>query len=405
MHLMKKLGLATLIAIPASTVDAGLLEILRDNGSINAEQYTELKKEQAEEIKTVGGSKLQFKGPDYKYTIAGRFYQDFAHYQEDITPLDSGSELRTARLEAKGQFYGNWKFKTQYGFHNDKVDSRYIWLGYQFENSILKVGRMYESNGMESNASSRYITFMERGTPVTAFEASDWGEGVEYRWWNDNSQFTVSGLLETDPDDDQFRWHGRYSIAPVNEPGNIIHLGAWANHLSPPSETSGASSRFETHIDGKLLKTSVSNVDKQLTSGLEFAWVGGPLSFQAEYMNRDISVNSGSDVSLDGYYAHISYFLTGESRSYYHDYGSFDRIKPQGKNGAVQLALRVSELDFTDNSDGKMSNITIGVNWWPKKNIKFAFNQVFSSVEKRNNTITTADEDVGVTQVRAQIDF
>ena len=186
MGLFHKIGLAAFVVLPITTAQAGLLEVLRDNGTINAEQYKELSAEKAAPQKYI-------KASDTNIKFVGRFYADFAHYQEDITPLASGGELRTARLEAKGKFKENWKFKAQFALDNNTTTSRYIWLGYQFDNSILKVGRTAEANGMEDYTSSRFITFMERALPVTAFEG-DFGQGLEYNWWNDNSGLQVSSI-------------------------------------------------------------------------------------------------------------------------------------------------------------------------------------------------------------------
>ena len=409
MRLMKKLGLAALVAIPASTVNAGLLEVLRDNGSINAEQYSELASQKA--AKKAKASEVK---------LIGRFYADFAHYQDDKTPLASGAELRTARLEAKGKYKDNWKFKAQFGLDNDGTTSRYIWLGYQFDNSILKAGRLSHASGISNFSSSRYITFMERAMPVTAF-AGDFQQGLEYNWWNDNSGLQVSALLDTgkptdvndldgdgktddnvDFTDEKFGVNARYSFAPILSESNTLHLGLWTRYINPPSGKVKVRSRPESHVtDTRLISTSISNVDGVNTSGVEVAWIGGPLSFQAEYQNQDISTTTGTDVTLNGYYVSGSYFLTGHTRNYDVGSGTIGRTKLNGE-GAVELAIRYSELDLSEGSGGIGNNVTLGVNWWPRKNIKLAFNQIFAEVDQAG---TAADEDIGISQVRAQIDF
>lgn len=397
MHLTHKFALAILITLSASSAHAGLLEVLRDNGSINAKQYTELKRENIAE-----------KAKASEINIVGRLYADFAHYQEDSTEFSSGGELRTARLEANGKFQDHWKYKAQFGLNDNAIASRYIWLGYQFDNSIIKVGRTAEANGMEDYSSSRYITFMERALPVTAFEG-DFAQGVEYNWWGDNSGLQVSALLDdgkpaAQPDaDEKLKISARYSIAPVMTDDNIIHLGLHANYVNPPSNQFRTRTRPESHVtDTRLLDAGIiNNVDGVSVSGLEFAWIGGPLSVQAEYLTQDISIENTQDISFDGYYIFGSYFITGHTRNYDAGSGTVGRTKLNG-SPAVELALRYSTIDLSDANGGDGSNITAGVNWWPRSNVKLAFNQVFASVDM---TGTASDEDYGISQVRAQIDF
>lgn len=402
----------------SSISQAGLLETLRDNGTLSQEEYASLKAEQDQEITISGTNQLAFKSPGFSYQIGGRLYTDFAYYDEDETPLASGGELRTARLSIKGKFYDNWRFRTQYAFNDDSTTTRYVWLGYQQEHSILRAGRLVESAGVEDYTSSRYITFMERALPALAF-AGNFAQGVDYRWWNDNSHLYVAALLDnskpadpSDPDetidsvDEEIKWHARYSIAPINQANEVLHLGAWANYLEPASETSRTRTRPEAHVDdSRLIDTgTINNVSKQITGGVELAWLNGPISLQAEYMQREVSASGMDDVSFGGFYLFGSYFITGESRHYYHDYGAFDRVTPKVESGAVEVALRYSELDLNDGpvQGGAEQNWTAGINWLPRKNLRLSLNQTLAHVEDRPGL---PDEDIGITQVRAQVDF
>jgi phosphate-selective porin OprO/OprP len=261
---------------------------------------------------------------------------------------------------------------------------------------------------------------MERAMPVTAF-AGDFQQGLEYNWWNGNSGLQVSALLDTgkptdvndldvdgkiddtvDFTDEKFGVNARYSFAPILSESNTLHLGLWTRYINPPSGKVKVRSRPESHVtDTRLISTSISNVDGVNTSGVEVAWIGGPLSFQAEYQNQDISTTTGTDVTLNGYYVTGSYFLTGHTRNYDVGSGTIGRTKLNGE-GAVELAIRYSELDLSEGSGGIGNNVTLGVNWWPRKNIKLAFNQIFAEVDQAG---TAADEDIGISQVRVQIDF
>lgn len=416
MHIFKTLCVATLLTIAVSPSHAGLLEVLRDNGSISAQQYAEL-----------SGEKKRARAKASELRIVGRLYADFAHYQEDETPLASGGELRTARLQAKGKYRDNWKYKVQFSVEGDALTSRYIWLGYQFENSIVKVGRTAEANGMEDYTSSLYITFMERALPVTAFE-DDFAEGVEYNWWNNYSGLQVSALLnngkpsilssadengdgvvdanDTISDssaDEKFKLSARYSIAPLVSNDHIIHLGLHANYVNPPDNTHRTRTRPESHVtDTRLLDSGELNgVNGVSVSGIEFAWIGGPLSVQAEYLQQDISIQGAQDINYDGFYIFGSYFISGHTRNYDAGSGTVGRTALNGK-GAIELALRYSSLDLGESNAGEGSNITAGINWWPRSNIKLAFNQIFADFDMPGSA---ADEHYGISQVRAQIDF
>jgi phosphate-selective porin OprO/OprP len=55
---------------------------------------------------------------------------------------------------------------------------------------------------------------------------------------------------------------------------------------------------------------------------------------------------------------------------------------PQGKKGALEIALRMSHLDLNDlDADvegGSADNVTLGLNWYANDNVRIMFNYIQS---------------------------
>lgn len=124
---------------------------------------------------------------------------------------------------------------------------------------------------------------------------------------------------------------------------------------------------------------------------LEFATVWGPFMAQAEYGHADVDTTFDGKDSFHGYYAQLSYLLTGEHRTYRHDSATFDRITPKrnfgwGKTdgwGAWEAALRYSHIDLTDGGvrGGEHSSWTAGLRWYLNPNTHVTLNYIINDVE------------------------
>ena len=138
----------------------------------------------------------------------------------------------------------------------------------------------------------------------------------------------------------------------------------------------------------------------------------GPLSVQGEYFRNWVERPDGADTaSFDGFYALVSYFITGENRPYRRGNGTFDRVKPNknfglGENsgpGAWEVLLRYSQVNLNDSgiSGGRLNDITGGVTWYLNPNWKVMFNYVFAQLDRG-----VADGDnAHVFQTRFHVDF
>jgi len=114
---------------------------------------------------TLKGGKLQLKSVDGNFALAlgGRVMADTAMYFDDKSDLGNGSELRRARLRAKGTVWKHWQFEGQYDFVGGDDHSRNAYIGYTgFKPWTLRVGHIKEPFGLENLTSSKYTTFMER---------------------------------------------------------------------------------------------------------------------------------------------------------------------------------------------------------------------------------------------------
>ncbi len=195
---------------------------------------------------------------------------------------------------------------------------------------------------------------------------------------------------------------GRITYAPINQKHKKIHLGIHARYLEPEDNTIARwRSRASAHNMGRVIDTKGSapyNLDNSTLYGFEFAGIYKSFHATAEYMIEKAETAKGS-VEPKGYFAQIGYFLTGETRSYKANKGSFGRTKPhtplsKGGYGAFEIATRYDYLDLSDANKldlqntlfnegygGKLETYTLGFNWYPENHLKLALNYIHGKVK------------------------
>jgi phosphate-selective porin OprO/OprP len=356
----------------------------------------------------------------FEMELGGRIQVDGAWYDEDNVDLDgeNGTEFRRARLFVKGTMYDVWDYKAQYDFAGNETTLKDVYIRYTGFPFKITVGQFKQPFSLEELTSSKYITFMERAMPVDAFATSR-RIGVGASHASDHWTFAASlyGREEgDDTDGDQGYGAGaRLTWAPWNEKGRVLHLGAAGAWEDPNDNNVRFRTRFETHkTSTRLVDTgNIPDPDSFTRYGAEAATVLGPFSLQGEYIGVAASSNDESDPDFNGWYVYGSWFLTGESRAY--KKGAFSRVTPKstvGKGGGIgawELAVRYStiDLDDADTLGGEEDNITIGVNWYATKYVRFMANYVMADASPVSVDVdpNREDDDPNVFQVRAQIDF
>jgi phosphate-selective porin OprO and OprP len=341
--------------------------------------------------------------------VGGRLQLDLAIYDEDVATLNDGTEFRRARVFVEGELLEDWSFKAQYDFAENSITMQDAYIRYTgLPAGTLTIGQFKQPFGLEEMTSSRYITFMERALP-NAF-AIGRRVGIGYANFGDRFGIQASVFGQSagagDNGDEGFGVGARVTFAPLRTDDRLVHFGIAISTESPEDDIASAvrfRERPESHVsDVRLVDTgTITNVDSIGRLGLEAAAVFGPFSLQSEYIAASISRGSGfEDFDLDGYYVYGSWFLTGESRPYSN--GAFGRVSPAAESGAWELALRLSELNLNDGSlaGGKERNISLGVNYYLSRNLRFMGNYVIVDTDA-----SAGDDDPSILQFRVAMDF
>jgi phosphate-selective porin OprO/OprP len=206
---------------------------------------------------------------------------------------------------------------------------------------------------------------------------------------------------------------GRLSGLPVYETDeryHVLHLGLSLTHQYQNNSQYVLSTRPESHLIQPIAVAEIDYAKAVNQFGLEAAWVRGPFSVQAEYLQAHALTSYKSELTESSYdfmayYAYASWFITGEHRNYKSSITTFDRVKPkknfgkEGGAGAWEIGLRYSEIDLddTDIKGGNVANITAGVNWYLNPATRFMFNYILANLKDAGN--------VNIFQVRFQVDF
>ena len=346
---------------------------------------------------------------DKTLEIGGRFMMDYAVTDiENITAtgndLDvTSSEVRRARLFAKGKFGSAVKYKFEFNHTTGselEITDGYLQFSAPDQPFKVKVGHFKTHNSLEEEASSRFITTIERGGFTDAF-GLDRRVGLSIGTAGDNYTLNAGIYGENINNDGTTNGNAaaaRATFTPVKSGDMLVHLGtSWRYRDSGDSnfryrQRPYAHSLDSANTGGNLPSGRIINAGRIVTGvdesfgekdnlfALEGLILKDNLWAAAEYAVIDVEgAGTNPDANFGGGYIEAGIVLGGK-RSYKASGGTYDRMKVdnplgEGGMGAVSLVARYDMLDLQDNGyQGKLDTLVLGADWLPTKYTRLRVN-------------------------------
>lgn len=323
-------------------------------------------------------------------------------------------EFRRLRLVADGSGYENCDFRLQMTLEPETVGesggaatSPDVKDAYFSANEIPGLGRFRIGNffvpfSLEQVTNDTNNIFLERSIPSQGIFAVDREVGIALYNCSDDESVTwatgiffdsISESLKERIDDSQgFRTSGRLTWTPYYDEASkgryLVHTGVGVLYTNDQDERVRFRARPQIHEGPRLIDSGVISADAYTTGNLEFAAVMGPVTLQSEAFLSVVDQLSGGSETATGAYAHLSWFLTGESRIYdrFGQHGAqFARNVPKAalkvrdgilSPGAWELKTRYSNLNLDNFQSGQYNDLTTGVNWYWSDRTRLMFDWI-----------------------------
>jgi len=456
------LGSLAAVSAPASAANEAmldLLKILRDKASITAEEYELLVNAAKADGEKVDGVKAELDAKtkdlpkvttkdkivvessdgDFKWQPIGRVMGDYIAIDEDKTRLQSGFELRRARLGMEAQLWKKWIGKIEVDLAENEVDVKDAFVGYKDKTAggmewWVKAGQSHFPSGFHTLTSSKYMSLMNRpiyaDNEIQLARLLGLAAFIGKERWTAHAGIFGRAVGEGNDDctaspagsecDDPFYAGLRITGVPfMRDPAHLLHIGGSLQYRNPNGNTIDIDQRDAViHvIANKNLNADFTGLaDDAFGWGLETAGVWGPAYMAAEYVTLDVDLNTaavpgfGQDsTELDAWSVDVGFFLTGESRSYETKSAQWGAIKPKGivgkgGIGAWEVAARYEEADYNDGVDinGEMHLFTAGLNWYVNNTMRFMANYV-TTLDYDEEGNSKDDDEPSAFMLRGQI--
>lgn len=373
----------------------------------------------AAEINTKNRLEIRSDDGQFSLRLSARVHADANFYNNEAVDHTSGAFIRRARIGLSGHL-ADWGYKIEYDNASDAPILQDAWLNRKLGPGKLTIGNFKQFESMEELTSSNDITFIERSHVANVVASRNIGVG--YTGNNDSLGYGISVYNLRNPSDGRTSaideghgFSGRAYFVPLNEDGQVLHLGvsyamekidSRVANPGPPIEFDGDDGRIRVRPAGRSgdarfeladVRGSRANIGRL---NLEAAAVAGPVSFQAEYLIGEGDPQSGADQDFSAYYATLSYMLTGESRRYDIKKGRFKQPRPNSANGAWELAARFQGAE-NDASNEDLNTVDVALNWYATQNVLFKVNYTTVTNDEQN----PGNEDTDLLSLRAQWAF
>jgi len=389
-----------------------------------------------------------------KMQFFGRIHLDywsFPKIDETLYPLEGGNpqdrfNFRRLRIGVKGDLSDNmfYKYEGEFAGGNGNTSYRDAYIGFKevpYLNTII-IGNHKRPYGLDHLNSSINNVFIERPFIVEALNQDNRRLGISsngvsedesWNWrfgvWNQQLTQTSSGYVG-----DHYQLEVAARIARTAWYDESSGGRGWAHFAlsgsaGVPDGRGGSTNnqaryrtRPEARTSGRWFDTgAIAGANENYFIGLESSVNIGAFNFTGEYQRNNVDRRDavGEDVAFDGYYGQVSYFLTGEHRTWNRRTGTLGRIKPlenffmvrdcdcntQRGWGAWEVAARYSKADLNDFDvlGGEGDSITLGLNWYWNPNARMQFNYINGEMDSGAGAAGFGDYEIF--GLRMMVDF
>lgn len=326
---------------------------------------------------------------------------------------DNYFNYRRLRLVADGTGYGQFDFRLQMtlepgqGSNTSPLASPDVKDAYFTMHDIPwlgrgRIGNFFVPFSLEQVTNDTNNIFMERSIPTQNIFSADREVGFAFYNCTEDQNVTwtwgfffddISDTFKAKIDDNQgFRLSGRLTWLPYyDEPSDgryLVHTGVGILHTDDYDDLVRFRARPQVQRGPYLIDSGNIAADTYTTGNLEFAVVWGQVTLQSEAFVSNVDRNVGGAATVGGAYAHLSYFVTGESRVFerFGQHGpQFGRNRPITNffavpgcfgSGALELKGRWSNLNLTELNEGQYNDFTFGFNWYWSDRTRIMFDWI-----------------------------
>lgn len=321
----------------------------------------------------------------------GQWFDD-----DDSAALDNGITFRRVRIGTKGNVGDGWGYKIELdGSSSVTVQDAFIGKRIALGDFELKAvaGHHKAGTSIDENTLPEDITFLERAisSNISAanFGGRRIGSSVVLHLPHTYIHTGIFGKTLSSSTQ-QLSWNTRGMITGLE---NRIGIGGGMAALLDRDNSAVHSLQYsdtpETTIDGSvLIDTGTFTAESANHYTISGFGTIGPIHAQGEYFIEDITVNSTTDRSFEGYYGQVGYMVTGEHRVWNTNTATWARINPANDWGAIELAYRYSYQDLNDVTitGGIETNHTAALNYYQGKNVKIGINLISGTFDAANTT-------------------
>ena len=362
-----------------------------------------------------------------KFRIGGRLQLDpaFGGTSPRIANgFGSNIEVRRAWIETYLTINNTIELAFQYDLNTDRTPINDAAIGYHgIAGLVVSLGNFKEPFSLQQLISDNNTTFVERALPDALVPARNTGFAIgSYgdRWTLTGGVF--GGNINTGVELGGIAGTVRATFAPIFNETEVLHLGVAGSFRSydQNDRTLSFSSKPEAFVfQTSLINTStIRNAADLARFGIEVAYQNGPFRVQGEYIRAEV----GRDgllpgTSFEGSYVEGAWVINGKGRRYQikTDYGAdlaiFKGVQvgeeqrvSRGGSGVFELAARYSILNLKDGgiNGGVERDWTVGVNWYPDKNIRLMANYIRASADG-SPAVSRRSIDADIAEFRLQL--
>lgn len=424
-----------------------------------ADQYADVQSQQAKGVKvTINNGRPTITGDDFTFSLRALVQYDSAYYGQGKVPagtdFSSGNNFRRARFGFEGTAFKDWSYQFIYDFGGSGLEGSTISSAYIQYNGLapfhVKIGAFPPNESFEDSTSAQDLLFLERAQPTDVARGvagSDGRDAIQLFAYDDDYFASVAytgTLVGTGSQfDEQQALVGRVAYRPVaSENVNFAFGGDFTYVVKFPDLTAGLNSahafslseRPELNVDDQSIRLiNTGNIDANHyfqwsveAAGNYYNFYGQGGYFGYEVDRRPLGNPSGlPDPDFNGWYVEGSWVLTGESKKYKPETGSWTVPKPaenftvdKGGLGAWEVTARYSDLDlnyrpgdlgkttpFGGIRGGDQRIWTAGLNWYPNQVLRFVLDYQHTDVSRLTSAGLNADARLDTVALRAQIAF